>query len=73
MKTQPAYLVIDTFGRRPTISHVRAKWPTLYAGQIVVRIAIEIPDALIPQIQQVVIEDLGAMTLAVEPVEIEAA
>lgn len=70
MKTAPAYLVIDTQGRRPTISHVRARWPSLYSGQIVVRLSLEIPDALLPQLQQIKLEDPEAMAIAVEEVEV---
>jgi len=73
MKTQPAYIVIDTFGRRPTISHVRARWPTLYPGQIVVRLSLEIPDALLPQLQEIELDNLDAMAVAVTATEVEIA
>jgi hypothetical protein len=56
MRTKPAYLVIDTYGRTPTISHVRASWPRLEQGQIVIRVAIELPDSLLPQVQTISVE-----------------
>ena len=75
MRTKAAYLVIDTYGRTPTISHVRASWPRLDPGQIVIRLAVEIPDSLLPQAQVVEIADPGDLavvaTLPVEPPEDE--
>lgn len=71
MKTKPAYLVIDMAGRQPTIARVRQSWPTLEPFQIIVRLALEIPDDLIPQAQTVAItapEELVAVeALPVEP------
>jgi len=73
MKTAPAYLVIDTAGRRPNITRVRAGWPMLNPGEILVRLTLEIPDALIPQIQEIELENVEAMAVAVEATEVEIA
>ena len=75
MRTKAAYLVIDTYGRTPTISHVRASWPRLDPGQIVVRVAIDIPEDALPQLQVVELEAAEAAMveqLAVEIPEVEA-
>lgn len=70
MKTRPAYLVIDIAGRQPTISHVRASWPRLEPGQIVVRLAIEIPDEALPRVQTVQIEAPEAALVETLPVDV---
>lgn len=73
MKTRPAYIVIDTNGRQPTIVRSRQSWPALDPGEIVVRLSLEIPDELIPQVQEFTIEDLEAMVaVAPEVVEVPA-
>lgn len=68
MKTKPFYLVIDTTGRQPRADRVRASWPILEPGEVLVRLALEIPDEVIPQIQEIQIEDLDALGVAVDPV-----
>lgn len=68
MKTRPSYLVIDS--DRRVIVRTTQRWPTLYPGEIVVRIALEIPEDLIPQVQTFTVEQLDAMVY-VEPEEVE--
>lgn len=68
MRTKPAYLIIDS--DRKTIVRSTQRWPTLYPGEIVVRVRLEIPDHLIPQVQEITVDDIDAM-VRVEPVPIE--
>jgi len=68
MKTKPFYLVIDTAGRIPRADRVRASWPQLEPGEVLVRIALEIPDNIVPQIQEIEIDDLEALGIGVETV-----
>jgi hypothetical protein len=71
MKTRPAYLVIDTNGRQPTIVRTRQSWPSLDPGEIAVRIALEFPDELLPQIQEFTVDELDSFfTIKSEPVEV---
>ena len=68
MKTRPSYLVIDT--DRRVIVRTTQRWPTLYPGEIVVRVVIAIPETLIPQIQEFTVDELDAM-VSVVPEEVE--
>lgn len=71
MKTKAAYLVIDTQRRIPTIVRTTQLWPALQAGEIVVRVALEVSDAAIPQAQVVVVDDPGAIVVTALPVAVE--
>lgn len=68
MKTKPFYLVVDITGRQPRADRVRASWPSLEPGEIVVRLMLEIPDSVLPNVQEIQIDDLEALGVAVEPV-----
>ena len=48
MRTRPAYLVIDA--DRARIVRSTQRWPTLYEGEFAIRIRLEIPEALIPNV-----------------------
>lgn len=72
MKTRPFYLVIDTNQPRPAVVRSRQSWPQLEPGEIVVRMTLEIPDSAMPNIQEIVIDDVDSMRYAVEPEPIEA-
>ena len=48
MRTRPAYLVIDA--DRARIVRSTQRWPTLYEGEFAVRIRLEIPETLIPNV-----------------------
>ena len=71
MKTKPFYLVIDVESR--TAKRVTQRWPSLYAGEIVARFQLEVPDETIPLgvPYQLVLDDPGALAVAVEPVLVE--
>lgn len=71
MKTQPAYFVINTNGRRPRVDRVRASWPSLEPGEVILRLALDIPDSLVPQLQEIVLDDPDSMGIAIEPVPLE--
>lgn len=66
MKTKPFYLVINTDSR--TVVRTRQSWPQLEPGEIIVRLVLEVPDELIPKAVEIVIEDIDAIGVAVEPV-----
>lgn len=72
MKTKPSYYVIRTDGRVPAVVRVTQTWPALSPGEIVLRLALDIPDSLVPQIQEIVLDDPDSMGIAVEPMPIEA-
>lgn len=69
MKTRPAYVVIDmepgSGGATPLIKRTTTRWPSLEPGEIVVRLRLEIPDALLPRTQEIVVEDVSAIARAV--------
>ena len=71
MKTKPVYLVIDTRAARPAVVRSRQSWPQLEPGEIVVRLALVIPDDLLPNVQEIVLENIEAMGLAIEEEPIE--
>lgn len=72
MKTKPAYLVIDTMSRKgPTIRRATQLWPNLEGGEICVRVSLEIPDDLLPNVQRIVVQDPDAIVIGVEPEPIE--
>lgn len=68
MKTRPFYLVINSETRRVVRS--RTSWPQLEPGEIVVRLTLEIPESVIPQIQEIILDDVDAIGIAAEPVEL---
>lgn len=68
MKTQPAYLIVDADPDRgrARIVRVTQRWPQLYPGEIIVRISLEIPDDLLPNVQEIEITDPDYVAIAVE-------
>ena len=64
MKVRPAYFVINT-GTRPTVKRVSQKWPPLRPGEIVVRLALDIPDDLMPNAQIIEIDDPDYVAVAI--------
>lgn len=66
MKTKPFYLVVNADTR--TVVRTRQSWPVLEPGEILLKLQLEIPDELFPHIQEIQIEDLEALGVAVEPV-----
>lgn len=78
MRTRPAYLVIDA--DRARIVRSTQRWPTLYEGEFAVRIRLEIPEAIIPNVVHDIraedsdaIYDVIAESVPVDPVEEEEA
>lgn len=55
MRTRPAYLIVDTYGR-PRIVRVSQGWPRLNPSELAVRVTVELPDGLIPEVELVVDE-----------------
>ena len=70
MRTRPAYLVIDA--DRARIVRSTQRWPTLYEGEFAVRIRLEIPEALVPNVvYDIEVDEPDAIGIAVEAVAIE--
>jgi hypothetical protein len=69
MRTRPAYLIIDTYGR-PRIVRVSQGWPRLNPSEVAVRVTVELPDGLIPDVE-VVVDELASDAVAVATVAVE--
>jgi len=76
MRTRPAYLVIDA--DRARIVRSTQRWPTMYEGEFAVRIRLEIPESIVPNVVHNVsaedadaIYDVVAEAVPVEPREEE--
>ena len=66
MRTKPCYLVINTESRR--VRTVRQSWPSLEPSEVVLKVAFEIPDDRLPQLEEFTLEvDDDAMRVAVLP------
>ena len=73
MKTKPAYLVIDTHRHgAPAIVRVTQRWPTLFGGEIAVRLSLEVPDEVMPSVTYwTTIGDPTAIIVSAEPIPVE--
>lgn len=62
MRTKPAYLIIDV--DRQAVVRSTQRWPTLYGGEIAVRVRLEVPDDLIPSgVYDIEIDDPDAIAV----------